>query len=135
MNVILSIKPCYVEKIIKRIKRYEFRKAFLRKNYSNTKVYIYSSSPVQRIIGYFTIKNILEDHPEKLWAQCKNSSGIAESAFFDYFQDRDRGYAIQISALRLFDDPIDPKQVIQNFVAPQSYRFISDIFPNCCPIN
>lgn len=134
MNVILSIKPCYVEKIVNRVKRYEFRKAFLRKNYSSTKVYIYSSSPVQRIVGYFTIKSILEDHPEKLWAQCKSASGIAESAFFDYFQNRDKGYAIQICALKLFDKPIDPKQVIQNFVPPQSYRYVNNISPNYCDI-
>lgn len=135
MNVLLSIKPRYVQKIISRVKRYEFRKAIFKEDYTHSKIYIYSSSPVQKIIGYFSIEDILEAHPDELWDKCKNASGIPETDFFNYFQNRTKGYAIKISNLTLFHEPIDPKSVIQNFVAPQSYRYIGDISGNYCSIS
>lgn len=134
MNVLLSIKPRYVEQIMNRVKRYEFRKAIFKEDYTNAKIYIYSSSPVQRIIGYFTIEKIIEDHPERLWMKCKNASGIEENDFFNYFQNRHKGYAIKISDLVLFDEPINPKNIIQNFVPPQSYKYVGDISRNACVV-
>jgi type I restriction enzyme S subunit len=57
MNVLLSIKPKYANQIVKGNKKYEFRKSVF-KNRDLEMVYIYSSSPVKRIIGAFAIKMI-----------------------------------------------------------------------------
>ena len=64
MNVLLSIKPNYVEEIKKGNKKYEFRKSlFSKKNLNKIeKVFIYSSSPVQKIVARFFISVILEDY-------------------------------------------------------------------------
>lgn len=123
MNVLLSIKPKYVEEIKKGTKKYEFRKTRFREKYIN-EAYIYSTSPVKRIVGYFTIRNIIEDHPKALWADLKDVSGIEEDEFFSYFDNKDRGFAIEINKFEMFDDPIDPKTIIPNFVAPQSFRYL-----------
>ncbi len=61
MNVLLSIKPKYVNEIINGNKRYEFRKVIFR-NRNVTTVYIYSSSPEKQIVGSFEIGDIIEDH-------------------------------------------------------------------------
>lgn len=123
MKVLLSIKPRYVEEIINGNKKYEFRKkVFKRKNEVN-KVYIYSSSPVKKIVGYFKFSRIIEDHPENLWEDFKEQSGINEFEFFEYFKERDTGFAIEISQLEVFKKPIDPEKLMPNFVAPQSFRY------------
>lgn len=49
MNVLLSIKPKYIEEIRKGNKKYEFRKTRFRQRHIN-EAYIYSTSPVKMIL-------------------------------------------------------------------------------------
>jgi type I restriction enzyme S subunit len=102
MNVLLSIKPKYVNEIVNGNKRYEFRKSVFRKRGNVGKVYIYASSPVKRIV-----------------------SGISEVEFFDYFRDKDKGYAIEIGMLELFG-PINPKDHVPDFSPPQSFCYTDE---------
>lgn len=123
MKVLLSIKPKYVNEIVKGNKKYEFRKKVFKRNNEIKEVYIYSTSPVKKIVGFFKCDRIIEDHPEKLWKEFNIHSGIDEYEFFEYFKERDTGFAIEISKLEVFKIPIDPKQLIPKFTAPQSFRY------------
>jgi type I restriction enzyme S subunit len=122
MDVLLSIKPKYVRAIIEGKKRYEFRKAIF-KNRSVNRIFIYSSAPVKKIMALFEIDTILEDHPVVLWGMVRDHAGIEDTEFFSYFAGRSWGYAIGISKLQEFDEPIDPKAAIPDFVPPQSYSY------------
>lgn len=126
MKVLLSIKPQYVDQIIKGNKKYEFRKKIFKRKEEVEEVYIYSTSPVKKIVGYFKFNRIIEDHPERLWEEYKEHSGIAEFEFFEYFKEKDLGFAIEINQLKVFDTPIDPRMFMPNFVAPQSFRYLGD---------
>ena len=95
MNVMLSIKPKYVDAITKGEKKYEFRKVIFRKGSVNT-IFIYSSSPVKKIVGCFSIGTILRDDPKSIWEKVSEESGISEEDYFQYFRDRNIGYAIEI---------------------------------------
>jgi type I restriction enzyme S subunit len=55
MKVLLSIKPQYVDEIVKGNKKYEFRKKIFKKKDEVQEIYIYSTSPVKKIIGYFNL--------------------------------------------------------------------------------
>lgn len=127
MKILLSIKPKYVKEIISGKKKYEFRTAIFKERYSN-EILVYSSSPVKRIVGKFKIGRILEDKPEKLWEQVKDTAGLSDEEFFAYFKDKSIGFAIEIIDFILFDKPIDPKVLDPNFVSPQSYLYIEDSF-------
>ncbi len=127
MNVLLSIKPKYVEKILNGNKKYELRKVIFKCREKLEMVYIYSSSPVKKIVGAFVIENIIEDHPEVLWAQFKEFSGINnEKEFFNYFGANKKGFAIEIGELEVFESPADPRILIPGFVPPQSFCYIGD---------
>lgn len=126
MAVLLSIRPKYVEEIKRGAKKYEFRKTRFRGK-SITEAYIYSTSPIKRIVGRFKIKKIIEDNPKNLWENLKEFSGTTENEFFSYFADKEKGFAIEINDFEMFDAPIDPKTLIPNFVAPQSFRYIDTI--------
>jgi len=129
MNVLLSIKPKYVEKIKNGIKKYEFRKSLCSaKNREKLdKIFIYSSAPVKKIVARFFVEEILEDHPKSLWNKCKDVSGIEQVDFFRYFQDKNTGLAIKISDIKFFRKPIEPKKIIPNFSPPQSFCYVDDI--------
>lgn len=126
MNVLLSIKPKYVEEILKGNKKYEFRKSVFRFKEELSLVYIYSTSPVKKVVGAFTIETIIEDHPKVLWEKFKDFSGINEDEFFGYFGDNEKGFAIEIGEIEVFDNPADPRIFIPDFVPPQSFCYIDD---------
>ena len=59
MNVILSIKPEFVEKIFSGEKQYEYRKVLFKQKVDT--VYIYASRPISKIVGEFKIAEIICD--------------------------------------------------------------------------
>jgi len=125
MKVLLSIRPKYVRKIISGKKGYEFRKVIF-KDQSVQEIYIYSSSPVKKIVGKFKIGQIIEGHPEALWEQVKDHAGLTRDDFFGYFSGKDKGYAIEIVNFVRFEKPVDPKKNDPKFIPPQSFQYFDD---------
>lgn len=124
MNVLLSMKPKYVEKVLSGEKKYEFRKRIWKKEVD--RVFIYSTSPVKRIVASFKPGEIVEGPPEELWNQFSITSGINKDDFFDYFRFKDKGFAIKIKELEIFDEPVDPYSAIKGFRASVGFRYIDD---------
>jgi predicted transcriptional regulator len=89
-------------------------------------VYIYSSAPEKRIIGYFEVKQIFSDTPQNLWARFRKSAGISESEFFAYYDGRSTGYAISIKNLTVLKRPIDPYKHFKKFTPPQSFMYMPE---------
>lgn len=123
MNIILSINPKYVSKILKGEKKIEFRRTLFKKNVK--KVFIYSTSPEKKIVAEFEIKNITFDKPKNLWDKFQFISGVNEMAFYSYFEGKQTGYAIEITNLLEYDDAIDPKEKFSEFQPPQSFKYTS----------
>lgn len=126
MKVLLSIKPQFVEEIISGRKKFEYRKRIFKKNVDT--VVIYSTMPVGKIIGEFLIDKIIDESIEELWNQTSEFSGISEGFFREYFNERQTGYAIKIKKFVKYKKPISPKDVLKNFVAPQSYMYVENDF-------
>ena len=124
MNLIISIKPKFVNKIIFGEKKYEFRRKIYKKEVE--KIYIYQTLPNSGIIGYFTPSKIIKDTPINLWNNLKEVSGTSEEFFMSYFHDKTEGYAIEIENLVVFEKPLTDSGI----KAPQSYKYIDyDIKP------
>lgn len=124
MKIILSIKPEFVKEIFEGRKRYEYRKAIFTKNVDS--VIIYSTMPVGKFVGEFTIDGIVQEHPDKLWKNTKKASGISKDFFDTYFKDREKGYALRIGKVKEYSKPLNPLDVIEHFIAPQSFRYVND---------
>jgi len=110
-------------------KKYEFRKNKFSKKDINC-VYIYSTSPVKKIIGIFKIADIIEGSPSALWDQLKDDAGISEDEFFDYFRNKEMGFAWEIKEVEIFEYPLDPKIINPNFTPPQSFCYIKSAIGN-----
>ena len=126
MKVLLSVKPKYAELIMRGLKKYEFRKVVFRDKDAKY-AYVYSSSPVKKIVGTFRIGSITEDRPSSLWNQLKGYSGMEGDEFFDYFRNREKGFAIEIRDVIRFEDPLDPRELIPGFVPPQSFCYLKEL--------
>lgn len=121
MNVILSIKPQFVEEIMAGRKRFEFRKKGFKRQVR--KVYIYASSPVCKIVGEFDLGEVIEGEPSDIWRQTKDYSGISKTFFDEYFNNRQIGFALEIKRFKQYSIPIDPYSLIFGFHAPQSFCY------------
>lgn len=129
MNVLLSIKPEFAEKILSNQKKYEFRKSPIRKADSVNKVILYASSPTQRIVGSFKINQIVSGAPGELWEQYGGKSGIDDrKRFMDYYSGKQEGYAIEIKNPQRLLTAIDPTEHIDGFTPPVSFQYVNEEF-------
>lgn len=95
MKVVLSIKPEFAYKIFEGTKKFEFRKAIF-KNENIKSVIVYASSPVQKVIGEFEIDKVLKYDLDTLWNLTQEHSGISEEFYYEYFANKNEGFAIKI---------------------------------------
>jgi len=123
MKVLLSIKPIFADRIFDGTKGFEFRKKiFIRSGI--TDIVVYASSPVCRVVGEFEIEDIFKDSPEELWKRTQNQAGISEKDFFDYFEERNVGYAIKVKYACRYQEP----EILSNkflIHPPQSFCYVT----------
>jgi len=118
----LSIKPEYAERIFSGQKKYEFRRAIF-KNRNVTHVVVYASAPIRKVIGEFQVINIIHDDVRALWDETGSAAGIPMSKFFDYFFNRDEGYAIEIGKAQKYEHSFSLEEVY-GLTPPQSFVYL-----------
>lgn len=121
--LLLSIKPEYVDRILLGTKKYEYRKRLAKD--SIDKIYIYSTSPVMKVVGTVKVLGRLERSPSALWEETKTKAGISRAKYRRYFKNCDKAYAYQLGEVTVFDTPLD----LCDFgvsVAPQSFVYIEE---------
>src|SRR6266496_4486265 len=121
MKVVLSIKPEFANKIFDGSKRFEFRKTIF-KNDKIRKVIVYASSPVQKVIGEFEIEKIINHDIDTLWNITQHLSGISEQYFYQYFANKEHGFAIQIKKAKKYKNP-KCLRADYNLLPPQSFAY------------
>lgn len=127
MNVLLSIKPKYAQAIANGEKLFEFRRKIFKASCIE-RVYLYASAPTSRVVCSFKVGRILANHPVHIWNEVREFSGLKAEEYFKYFNNCSKGYAIEIIDLEVFADPINPKELIDDFMPPRSFRYIDGQF-------
>ena len=117
----MSIKPEFVNRIMTRQKEYEFRRKVCKKEIN--KIYIYSTAPVQKVVGEAEVEDILICTPSQLWAITKDKAGIDKPFFDRYFENREEAVAYKLSNIVQYELP---KSLVEFGIksAPQSYQYI-----------
>lgn len=123
--ILLPIKPKYAFAIEKKQKMVEFRKINF-KNKSLDICIVYASSPYKKMIGYFKIENIIEENIEDLWNKYKDIWWIEKKDLDDYYKGKKKWYVIKIWDFFSFKNHIAPKELINNFKIPQSFKYLND---------
>ena len=120
---LISIRPVFVEKILAGEKRLEFRRSWASEPVDV--LVIYSSSPTQRIVATVNVLGVTEGSPTALWGLAKKKGGgVTRQLLYDYFEGKKSGFAIEIADIFEFEQPIDPKKLFKDFIAPQSFRYL-----------
>lgn len=121
MKVVLSIKPEFAFKIFEGTKKFEFRKVIF-KNENVKTVIVYASFPVQQVIGEFEIEKIINHDIDTLWGLTQQYSGISEDYFYQYFSEKEIGYAIKIKKTKKYRYP-KCLRADYNLLPPQSFAY------------
>lgn len=122
-SVLLSIKPEFAEKIFSGLKRYEFRRVIF-KSKTVSKVVVYASHPIKRVVGEFEIGGILALSRRQLWQHTREYSGIPKSYFDDYFADKETAYAIKIRDAKRYERPFALEYFCPSARPPQSFMYL-----------
>jgi len=123
MKILLSIKPKYAEKILAGDKLFEYRKIIPKTKKIKT-VVIYATKPIGKIVGEFTIDQILSDTPDKLWICTSTYAGLSQATFDNYFKDQKKAFAIKIKSVKRYPNPLDLETLLGKKRPPQSFYYL-----------
>lgn len=123
-QVLLSIKPQYVNSILSGEKKYEFRKVRCRQEVD--KIVIYATSPIKMVLAEAEIEEIIEDSILNVWNKTKEFSGISYKFFRSYFKGRDSAIAYKLKNVVRYENP---RTLLDYGVssAPQSFVYIKEL--------
>ena len=121
-QIIISINPQYVNKIIKGIKKYEYRTQIPKKDINL--LYIYETLPIKKVVAEVEVLGTLKMPPKALWELTKNYSGISKKNFNIYFLDKKIGYAYILGKVKIYDYPKDLNEFGIK-AAPQSFVYLN----------
>lgn len=124
-STLISIKPNYANLLINGTKTVELRRKFPEDLSPGSKLFIYSSSPTQRVIGEVLIKEIKKMKISELWYHYSSEAMVPWVDFQEYFHGLEYGYAILVSSPRAYEIQI-PLESLTDKVkrAPQSYCYL-----------
>jgi predicted transcriptional regulator len=122
-KVLLSIRPKFADQIFAGLKRYEFRRVLFRST-CVSRIVVYASCPVQRVVGEFQVAAILALETRELWKKTRKHSGIQKQYFDAYFEGRNTAYAIEISFPRKYAKPLKLEELFDFSRPPQSFRYV-----------
>lgn len=120
-KILLSINPEYVERILNKTKRFEYRTKVAKKEVKS--ILVYCTSPTKMVVAEVKIKSILCDTPNNLWERTKEFSGISKKFFDEYFKNREIAYAYELGEILEYKNPRPLKDFGIEF-APQSFMYI-----------
>lgn len=128
MAKLFSIKKKYSDKIYSKEKLVEFRRQNVNVNRGEICL-IYTSSPVQKITGYFIVKKKIRATIQALWNLTKKVAGISYSEFKEYFKECTLGTAIIFEKIQRFSKTFSLAELRTkgNFRPPQSYCNLNDL--------
>ena len=119
--IVLPIKPEYAEAILKKKKRYEYRKHLCKEQID--KIFIYATAPVKQIVGEAYVIEKLTDNKEILWQRTKAFSGINRDFYDMYFKGFEIASAYSLGEVILYEHPRNLGEFGINFY-PQSYVYV-----------
>jgi predicted transcriptional regulator len=121
-SILLPINPVHVENIFNGSKRYEYRKTRCKRN-TVTKIIIYSTAPVMKVVGEVLIDEIIEDEPSTVWKITREFAGISKCFFDKYYHGNKKAIAYKLGKIKEYKKPLTLENLGIHYV-PQSFIYI-----------
>lgn len=126
-SILISVKPQFSSLIMRGEKTVELRKK-IPANLSGKRVFVYSTCPDSKVIGFFDVQHVEALPIDELWNKVHPVAGIAEDDFYEYYTDKEEGFAIFFTEFIEFKTPLTLESIRKtypNFIPPQNYYYVS----------
>jgi predicted transcriptional regulator len=122
---VLSIRPTYIERILDGRKTIELRRRFPTEIGAAALVLLYSTSPVQAIVGSARLTAVSQRSLRALWREFGTEAAVTRSEFDAYFSGAGQGCALRLTDVHEFESPIHLTDLAREFEfsPPQSYCY------------
>jgi len=115
--VLLSIKPKYADLILAGTKRVELRRSWPSNDVGV--MVLYSSAPIQKLVGVAFIDRIEECDFESLWTLANtNGGGVTYEELKAYTKGKKTAFGVMINRVKVADTQVDPKEIFQVSLRP-----------------
>ncbi len=125
--LLISIHPEHAENILCGKKTVELRRLRPRLSPGDV-VVVYVSSPVRSVAGSFTVDQVVEDVPSRLWRVVGRNCGLSREEFDSYFADAAIGFGIVIRKAVRRPRPVSLaalREANPGFCPPQGYYYLT----------
>lgn len=121
--VLLSIKPKYADLILAGSKRVELRRSWPSNDIGV--MVLYSSAPVQRLVGVAFVDRVEETDVAGLWKLASDfGGGVTHEELDEYFAGKKTAFGVMIKRARVAQVAVDPKELFPGFTPPQSFQYL-----------
>ena len=119
----MAIHGRYADAIMDGTKQVEFRKRRLADDIQT--VWVYATAPVSKVIGHFSVHDIVSGTPQAIWEQFGSVGVIEHDDFFDYYDGRETAVAIVVGTAERLADPVALDEIDPRPAVPQSFAYLS----------
>lgn len=130
-DILISIRPNFVEKILDGKKTVELRTR-RAKLMPGTRMWIYSTLPQGEVCAFAHVEFVYTDSPDSIWDQYSEEIGITEDEFWNYVGSRDSVSIIKMASV----DPVESGVTLQyiqkklgSFSPPQFFMRLKNDSP------
>jgi len=120
---LMAIHPVYAEAILDGRKGVEFRKRRLADDIET--VLIYATSPIQKVVGQFSISDTKIDTPESIWSAYGAVGIIGYEDFIEYYGDADQAVAFVVGESVRYERPRPLAELHPAPSIPQSFSYVA----------
>ena len=124
--ILLSLRPVYADLVFRGLKKAELRRR-IATDMEGRDVFIYVSSPDQRLRGGFTVDKVWSGTPETIWEQVSTLAQIDRKTFDLYYAGCSVAFALGITSVWEYKTPSSLatlRKRFDGFVVPQSWRYL-----------
>ena len=125
-DVLLSIQPDYVGKVLSGKKTVELRKKPFPSD-DGTRVWIYSTNPTSAVEAMAYVDTVECDTPANIWRKYQHKCAVSRTDFDAYFSGATEAYALNIVRPMKLERRLrleEIKALSEGFTPPQYYRFV-----------
>lgn len=89
---------------------------------------LYSSAPIQKLVGAAYVDTVKRETPEALWAISEEfGGGVTREELNEYFAGKRTAYGVMLGSVEIAEKQVDPKVAFDEFVPPQSYLYLEPL--------
>ena len=122
-DILMSIKPPYVDMLVSGCKTVEIRKRAVRAP-AGARIWIYATNPRRQVVASARLEAVAVEAPDEIWRSFGDRAGIDRREFDAYVGGARLVSALTLTEIIELDAPLCPRGETPAFRPPQSYAFL-----------